>query len=156
MEEQKFSFSGSFQKIREYVDTRIDLVRLKVIAKSSRIIGALVVDVSKLILLLIIIFFFSLALGFYLGELLGSYSFGFLATGGIFLVLLLLIKLFEPKLEAKVMEITIRKVMGKWNEDDEHVEGEEADQELTDLAEKVEKDVKEIIKKDLNHEYENK
>lgn len=156
MEEQKFSFSRSFQKIREYVDTRIDLVKLKVIAKSSRIIGALVVDVSKLVLLLIIIFFFSLALGFYLGELLGSYSLGFLATGGIFLVLLLLIKLFEPKLEAKVMDITIRKVMGKWNEDDDDMEGEETDQELADLAEKVEEDVKEIIKKDLNHEYKNK
>ncbi|WP_181182344.1 hypothetical protein [Sphingobacterium lumbrici] len=156
MEEQKFSFSGSFQKIREYVETRIDLVKLKVIAKSSRIIGALVVDLSKLVLLLMIVFFFSLALGFYLGERLGTHSLGFLATGGIFLVLLLLIKLFEPKLEAKIMDITIRKVMGKWNEDDEGVESGDTDQELADLAEKIEEDVKEIIKKDLNHEHENK
>ncbi|WP_196940995.1 phage holin family protein [Sphingobacterium pedocola] len=156
MEEQKFSFSGSFQKIQEYVDTRIDLIKLKVVSRSSRIIGALIVDVSKLVLLLIIIFFFSLALGFYLGELLGSYSLGFLATGGIFLVLLLMIKFFEPKLEAKLMDITIQKVMGKWKEDDEYFEGEDTDQDLADLAEKVEDDVKEIIKKDLNHEYENK
>ena len=77
-----------------------------------------------------------------------SNTLGFLATGGIFLVLLLLIKLFEPKLEAKVMDITIRKVMGKWNEDDDDLEGEETDQELADLAEQVEEDVKEIIKKD--------
>ncbi|GGH09508.1 phage holin family protein [Sphingobacterium alkalisoli] len=156
MEEQKFSFSGSFQKIREYVDTRIDLMKLKVIAKSSRIIGALIVDICKLVLLLMIVFFFSLALGFYLGEVLGSYSAGFLATGGIFLLLFLSIKLFEPKLEAKMMEITIQKIMGKWNEDEDDMEEEAIDQELTDLAEKVEKDVKETIKKDLNHEYENK
>lgn len=123
MSEQKFSFSGSFQKAKEYIDTQIELVRLKAIAKSARIVGALVVDIGKLLLGLIIVFFFSLALGFYLGELLGSYALGFLVTGGIFLIFLLLVRVFSSTLEAKFMDLTIRKVVSMW-EDDEDVENE--------------------------------
>ncbi len=118
MNEQKFSFSGSFQKAKEYIDTQIELIRLKAIAKSARVVGAIVVDIGKLLLGLIVIFFFSLALGFYLGELLGSYALGFLATGGIFLVFLLLVSIFSTKLEAKFMDLTIRKVLGMWNEEE--------------------------------------
>ncbi len=121
MNEQKFSLSGSFQKAKEYIDTQIELVRLKAIAKSARIVGAVVVDISKLLLGMIVVFFFSLALGFYLGELLGSNALGFLATGGIFLIFLLLASVFSSKLETKFMDLTIRKVLGKWKEDEEDV-----------------------------------
>lgn len=119
MGDQKFSFSGSFQKAKEYIDTEIELLKLKAMAKGGRIIGALILDATKLLLTLIIIFFFSLALGFFLGELLGSYALGFLTTGGVFLVILLIIRAVEPKLEAKFMDITIRKVLGKWHQDED-------------------------------------
>jgi len=119
MDEQKFSFSGSFQKAKEYIDTQIDLIRLRAIAKSARIVGAIVVDLSKILLGLIIVFFFSLALGFYLGELLGSNALGFLATGGVFLIFLLLVRIFSSKLETMFIDLTIRKVLGKWNEDED-------------------------------------
>ncbi|ERJ57787.1 phage holin family protein [Sphingobacterium paucimobilis] len=126
MSDQKFSFSGSFQKAKEYVDTQVELLKLKAIARAGRIIGTLVLDATKLLLTLIIIFFFSLALGFFLGELLGSYALGFLVTGGIFLVILLIIRAFEPKLEAKFMDLTIRRVLGKWQDDDLFEENQQA------------------------------
>lgn len=121
MEEQKFSFSDSFQKTKEYLETQLELARLKAISKSSRLMGALVLDATKLLLSLIIVFFLSLALGFFLGELMGSYALGFLSTAGIFILILLGIKAFEPKLEAKFMDLAIRKILGKWNEDEEKV-----------------------------------
>lgn len=124
MSDQKFSFSGSFQKAKEYVDTELELLKLKAMAKGGRIVGALVLDATKVILTLIIVFFFSLALGFFLGELFGSYALGFLATGGIFLIILLVIRAFEPKLEAKFMDLSIRKVLGKWHEEDDELDGE--------------------------------
>lgn len=119
MGDQKFSFSGSFQKAKEYIDTEIELLKLKAMAKGGRIIGALILDATKLLLTLIIIFFLSLALGFFLGEVLGSNALGFLTTGGVFLVILLIIRAVEPKLEAKFMDITIRKVLGKWHQDED-------------------------------------
>lgn len=123
MEEQKFSFSESFKKSKEYLDTQFELLKLQAISRMTRIMGSLIVDASKLLLTLLVIFFWSLALGFYLGEVLGSYSLGFLATGGIFLIIILLIRVFEPKLEAKFMNLSIKRILAKWDDpDDEEVE----------------------------------
>lgn len=126
VEEEKFSFSDSFQKGKEYLDTQKKLWRLRALAKGSRIGGSLVLDVVKIVFTLFIVFFCSLALGFYLGEVLASYSLGFLATGVIFFLVLLLIRAFEPKLEAIFMNLTIRKIAGKWqgdeDDDEEHDE----------------------------------
>jgi hypothetical protein len=156
MEEQKFSFSGSFQKTKEYLDTQLEILKLKAISKSSRIIGAIVLDVSKLVLLLTIIFFWSLALGFWLGELMGSYSLGFLATGGIFLIILLIIRAIEPKLEAKFMDVTIKKILGKWNEEEDFIaemEREETQQKPEYKApEGSSTTVKDIFEKEVDHE----
>src|SRR5690606_7184333 len=124
MEEQKFSFSESFKKSKEYLDTQFELLKLQAISRMTRIMGSLIVDASKLLLTLLVIFFWSLALGFYLGEVLGSYSLGFLATGGIFLIIILLIRVFEPKLEAKFMNLSIKRILAKWDEPDDEEEEE--------------------------------
>ncbi|MFZ4263233.1 hypothetical protein ACFRAE_14425 [Sphingobacterium sp. HJSM2_6] len=122
MEEQKFSFSESFNKSKEYLETQVELAKLKAISRMSRIFGSLILDVSKVLLSLLIVFFVSLALGFYLGEILGSYSLGFLTTGGIFFIILLIIRALEPKLEAKFMNLTIKRILAKWDDEDEPVE----------------------------------
>lgn len=157
MEEQKFSFSGSFQKTKEYVDTQVELLKLKAIAKSSRIMGAVVLDATKLLLILAIIFFLSLALGFWLGELMGSNSLGFLSTGGIFLIILFIIRAVEPKLEAKFMDLTIRKVLGKWNEEDEHLAQMEQENIYNTYQENKEENptVKEMFETELKDEDKN-
>lgn len=124
MEEQKFSFSESFKKSKEYLDTQFELLKLQAISRMTRIMGSLIVDASKLLLTLLVIFFWSLALGFYLGEVLGSYSLGFLATGGIFLIIILLIRVFEPKLEAKFMNLSIKRILAKWDDPDYEEEEE--------------------------------
>lgn len=148
MNDQKFSFSGSYQKTKEYLDTQVELLKLRAIARGSRIIGALVLDATKLLLTLIIIFFFSLALGFYLGELLGSYSLGFLATGGIFLIILLIIRAFEPNLEAKFMDLSIRKILVKWNQEDENLESMYDGSSMTDKTDTSETVVKDSVQED--------
>lgn len=126
MEDEKFSISGSFQKGKEYVDTQLRLLRLKALAKGSRIVGSLVLDIVKIVFTMFIVFFFSLALGFCLGELLESNALGFLLTGAIFLVLVLIIRAFEPKLENIFMNLTIRRIAAKWDgEEDEDKEATE-------------------------------
>lgn len=150
MEEQKFSFSEVFDKSKEYIETQIELAKLKALSRASRIVGSLIVDGSKVLLSLLIVFFISLALGFYLGELLGSYSLGFLATGGIFFVLLLLIKAFEPKLEQKFMNMSIKRIMSKWDADDVEDEIDEIKEEVHETVAEVEKELKEeeVIKEE--------
>ncbi|MFE7086849.1 hypothetical protein ACFU8T_02980 [Sphingobacterium spiritivorum] len=118
-EEQKFSLSGTFQKSKEYLDSQIELLKLKAIARGSRMLGSLILDISKVVLTLFIVFFLSLAFAFYLGELMNSNALGFLTTGGIFILLVVIVRLAETKLEAKFMDLSIRKLLGKWNEEDE-------------------------------------
>lgn len=125
MEDEKFSLSGSFQKGKEYVDTQVKLLKLKLLAKGSRIVGSLVLDIVRIVFTLFIIFFCSLALGFFLGEVLDSNALGFLLTGVVFFILVLLMRAFEPALERIFMNLTIRKIAAKWTgEEDEEVEEE--------------------------------
>ncbi|GGG78086.1 hypothetical protein GCM10007415_07610 [Parapedobacter pyrenivorans] len=123
MEEEKFSINGVFQKSKEYINTRLKLLKLGLVERSSRLIASLIVDGVKTILALFVIFFLSLALGFYLSEVLGSSSLGFLATGGIFVLLIVLVSAFEPRLERIFMNLSIKRFLQKWNdeidEDDE-------------------------------------
>lgn len=154
MEEQKFSFSGSYQKAKEYIDTQIQILKLKAVSKSSRIVGTIVLDVTKVVLLLIILFFWSLALGFWLGELMDSYSLGFLATGGIFLILLLIVRAVEPKLEAKFMDMTIKKILGKWNEEEDYIAEMENEYRTKEeyVAPEGKTTVKDMFEKEVDHE----
>ncbi|CDT10034.1 hypothetical protein MUB18_05480 [Sphingobacterium sp. PCS056] len=122
MEEEKFSLSGTFQKTKEYLDSQLNLIRLKTVERSSRLIASLIVDGAKIILSLFIVFFLCLALGFYLGEVLGSNSLGFLATAVIFLLILVLIRVFEPTLESRFMDLSIRRFSAKWTDELEEEE----------------------------------
>lgn len=142
MEEQKFSLSGSFRKTKEYIDTQLELIKLQSTARVSRLIAALIVDISKTILVLIIVFFLAMALGFYLGEVMGSNALGFLTTGGIFLLILVLLKVFEPKVETKFMNMAVRKFYSKWNEGAHDLDDENAttDTNTGSTIEDIEKD----------------
>jgi len=65
----------------------------------------------------LVLFFFSLALGFFLGELLGSYALGFFLTGCIFLLVILIVRVFEPKIEDLFRDALIRKLTSKWEDE---------------------------------------
>ncbi|WP_262245074.1 phage holin family protein [Parapedobacter soli] len=123
MEEKKFSINGTFRKSKEYIDTRIKLAKLKFVERSSRLVASLATDGLKGILLLFVVFYLSLALGFFLSELLGSSALGFLVTGGIFLLLIVVVSAFEQPLERFFMNLSIKRFLQKWNdeidEDDE-------------------------------------
>ena len=127
MEEEKFSISGVYQKSKEYINTRLRLLKLGLVERSSRLIASLIVDGVKTILALFVIFFLSLALGFYLSDLLGSSSLGFLTTGGIFVLLIALVSAFENPLERLFMNLSIKRFLQKWN--DEIEEDEEGKQD---------------------------
>lgn len=127
MEEKKFSINGVYQKSKEYIDTRFKLFKLGLVERSSRLIASLIVDSVKTILAIFVIFFLSLALGFYLSDLLGSTSLGFLATGGIFVLLIVLVSVFENPLERLFMNLSIKRFLQKWNDeiDEEDEEGKQ-------------------------------
>lgn len=131
-QEPKFSISETFSKSKQYIETQMELAKLRLVSKASRVVGSLIVDISKVLLILLIVFFLSMALGFYLGEVLESNALGFLVTGGIFLLVVLLIRALEPKIETLFVNFTIKKVMSKWIDDEDDEDDEEQEETSAD------------------------
>lgn len=123
--ETRFSLSGTYRKAREYVDTKFRIFQLKLAARSSRLLAGLLVDILKVVFFFFVVFFFSLALGFYLSEVLDSYSLGFLVTGGIFIVLIGLVFAVERPLEKFLMNQSIKKFIQKWYDETDEDEGKQ-------------------------------
>lgn len=73
-EEEKESLASD---IRSYIETRVQLLSLTIAEQISLVVAHSVQKLIGLILLGTALYFICFALGFYLGELLDSYSLGF-------------------------------------------------------------------------------
>ncbi len=96
--EQAKHFESLFDKASEYLETRVGLVKLKTIRKTS---DAVSVMISKLIALLIagaVLLMLSIALAFFLGEVLGKNYYGFLVVAGLYALIGLVYYFLKDKL----------------------------------------------------------
>lgn len=119
MEDQKFSFQGVLQKIKEYLKNTKNLTVLTVVDKLSSLISTIVTDGLMIIFGFFILLFLSIGLGFYFGELFGSNALGFVALAGLYLVLVLILIVAKNSIEKSLMNLSIRKFLKKWNETDD-------------------------------------
>ncbi len=118
-DERSFSFKGTFQKGKEYAETQLQLLKLGVVERSSRILARLLLDVFRGILAVLALFFLSMALGFYLSYLLGNNALGFLATAGIFVLLLVVASLLKQSIKNKIVDMSIKRIFDDIDEDEE-------------------------------------
>jgi len=126
-DERRFSLKGTFQKGKEYADTQLQLIKLGVVERVSRIIARLLLDVFRAILALLVLFFLSMALGFYLSHLLGNNALGFLATAGILLGLIVVVSVLKKPLKNKIIDVSIKKILDDVDEDEEEKKRDLAD-----------------------------
>ncbi len=82
----KENLSEMKEEFKEYVENRIDLVKLHVVEKLSKITAGFAVKMGVLYLLFFALTFLSLAMAFFLGSLLESNTLGFLAVAMLYLV----------------------------------------------------------------------
>ena len=110
MEEKDENEIGKLRKqAQEYVDLKLNILKLEIYEKLS-LIGASMIS-SFIIIILILCFIMSvfLAFAFYLGELFHSYGLGFLVSGLIYIVLLILfVMLFRKPLKTFIINKTIQ------------------------------------------------
>ena len=76
--------------ISKYIELKVDLFKIEFIETFSSIFTQIITLWVSIILGIIFVSFLLLALGLYLGKLLGAYHWGFLIVAGIFLVLAIL------------------------------------------------------------------
>lgn len=85
------SIKTLIDKSKDYIDTKIELTKLKTIDTSADILSTVVVLISILLAGFLFVLFLSLSFAFMLGNILGAPQYGFLIVGGIYGVILLVI-----------------------------------------------------------------
>ena len=91
-------FSENKRLLREYVDTRIQLLKLQSVKTLSKSGGFLVWAVVAIFFSFLILLFAGPVLGFWFSALTGSYIKGFALATLVFIVLFLLITIFRKTL----------------------------------------------------------
>ena len=85
------SIKSLIDKSKDYLDTKIELTRLKTIDKSADVLSTAIVMVSMLFIASLFIVFLSIALALLLGRVTGAYHYGFFIVGGFYAIILLII-----------------------------------------------------------------
>jgi len=101
MIEQPSENDNIFEKAQQYLQTSLELYRLKTIQKASIICSGLVSALLSFMLLSIAFLIANIGFAIWLGEKLGDLYLGFLCSSGIYLVLVLFIYLFRENLILK-------------------------------------------------------
>jgi len=89
------------KRIEEYINTRLLLVKVEAIEKLS---DALSVVFKRIILFIIaglVFFFASIAAALWIGDIYNSYAIGFLAIAGVYLLVLIIMFVFNKQLLEK-------------------------------------------------------
>lgn len=87
MSEVKDHFDILITNIKDYINTNIQLVKLKVTDKSSEAIGGIVAIVIVAFILILFLVFLSTALAILISNLLESPSSGFFIMAGVYLII---------------------------------------------------------------------
>jgi len=103
---------------KEYLETRVELVKLQMIEKGSEMSGAVVANLTFIFLFMIVLSFFSIAAALYLGVIWGAYYYGFLFVGACYLAVCLLLYFNKESWIKRPVSNTIIKAVFKENDHD--------------------------------------
>ena len=91
------SIETLIKKSGEYLDTKIELTKLKAINTSSDVLSNMVYLIVKILIIFLFVGFVSVALAILIGKTMGDYYYGFLIVGGFYLIVLLIIYVQRKK-----------------------------------------------------------
>jgi hypothetical protein len=94
MKEDPELFDNLFRRVSELSLAQIELIKLRIIDRTTGFISSIVSDLIVCALLVIFLIFLNLGLAFWLGKVLGEIYFGFLAVSLFYLLLGLASHLF--------------------------------------------------------------
>jgi hypothetical protein len=98
MENQSTPVESLIDRVKSYVETRIDLLRLKAIDKSSSFLSLLISMIVVILVSFIAVMMISVGLALLLGDWLGASYYGFFIVGGIYLITGLVLYSMRDKL----------------------------------------------------------
>lgn len=111
MESKSKMFEPLLQALEELLKTNLSLAKFKLIKQVSTIGANLVYYFVLLSLIAIVCLFLATACSFFLGQVLGSNTLGFLMVAGFFMFLLLLLVMGKSYLFAKLHQKIIHALL---------------------------------------------
>jgi uncharacterized membrane protein YqjE len=119
--EQVFSKAEELaQHVKEYVNNRIDQLKLYSAEKTAKLLSNLIAVFVVVMLVVFFILFGAVALSLFMGEVFGATYLGFLLTGGILLLFALIIWVFRSSiLQLPIMNSIIGQLFTETEEEDE-------------------------------------
>jgi hypothetical protein len=101
-----------FQRTGEYLETRVDLVKLKAIDKSSDVISSLAASIVMILVFLLFILSVNIGVAIWIGDSLGKTFYGFFIVAGFYAIVGLILFLVKDKwIKGPVSKLIIEKVI---------------------------------------------
>jgi hypothetical protein len=97
MEKKTTNVEELFYKLKEYGDTRLDLLKLKSVNKISGILSTLMVLVILVILLFMVLVCITIGIALLLGAWLGKAYYGFFIIGAVYIIIGLVLYIRRDK-----------------------------------------------------------
>ncbi|WP_212000864.1 hypothetical protein [Chitinophaga sp. HK235] len=94
-------FNQTGKVAKEYLETRLDLLKLQAAGKLSKALGLFFSVTMAFLLFFFVIVFLGMVVGFWIGEMTGSFTIGFSCAAGLFILLFVAILLFRKQLIQK-------------------------------------------------------
>lgn len=113
-QEKEKDIESIFDDAKEYVDARVEYVRLSAIEKGAKIFADLITNGTAVLCFTIALLFGTITLSLFLSDILGSYTRGFGCVAGLYLLVAVIVFFVKEKyLEPKLINIFIKKYFEK-------------------------------------------
>lgn len=107
-----YSTGETVEYLRQYVQQQVDYIQLESIKRIARTTSNLITVGVVFLVILMIAIFLSIAAGFYLGVLWGSYALAFLCIAGFYCVVGIFVIFFkETIITNQVLNMIIRNIL---------------------------------------------
>lgn len=114
MDTEKDFFEESKQKMTEYVQDRLLLLKLEAVEKGSKLVAAMFSILIIALFAFFVLLFLSITAGYFFGEMLHHLSWGFGIVAGIYIALLSVVIVFRDKLlNKRIVDMVIAIVFEK-------------------------------------------
>lgn len=111
MEQQSENIESLLEKAGDYVETRLEIFKLKTALTTSDVVSELVGRIVLVSFITIVVMMLNIGLALWLGELLGKSYYGFLVLAGFYSLLAILMYFFREKMiESPVSNAIIKKM----------------------------------------------
>ncbi|CAN5460268.1 hypothetical protein BH11BAC3_BH11BAC3_09500 [soil metagenome] len=112
MDNNPGTFESLYEDAGNYVDTKIELLKLKMVDKTTDFTSSLIARICIIVAIMFAIVIFSIGLSLWLGELVGTAYLGFFIVAAIYGLLAVLLQVFKKSwIKEPLSSVIIKKML---------------------------------------------